>query len=35
MNYLGRQETKQLIDHLKESYPIFVEEVNTKPTINW
>lgn len=24
---LGRQETKQLIDHLKESYPILVEEV--------
>lgn len=24
---LGRQETKQLIDHLKETYPILVEEV--------
>jgi len=24
---LGRQETKQLIDHLKESYPILVDEV--------
>ncbi|MDT8859009.1 flagellar biosynthesis protein FlhA [Alkalihalobacillus sp. MEB130] len=24
---LGRQETKQLIDHLKETYPVLVEEV--------
>ncbi|MGS2776866.1 flagellar biosynthesis protein FlhA [Robertmurraya sp. GLU-23] len=28
---LGRQETKQLIDHLKESYPILVEEVTPNP----
>lgn len=28
---LGRQETKQLIDHLKESYPILVEEVSPEP----
>lgn len=28
---LGRQETKQLIDHLKESYPILVEEVTPSP----
>jgi len=28
---LGRQETKQLIDHLKESYPILVEEVTPDP----
>lgn len=28
---LGRQETKQLIDHLKESYPILVEEVSPNP----
>ncbi len=28
---LGRQETKQLIDHLKESYPILVEEVTPTP----
>ncbi|WP_068672382.1 flagellar biosynthesis protein FlhA [Oceanobacillus sp. Castelsardo] len=28
---LGRQETKQLIDHLKESYPIIVEEVTPDP----
>jgi flagellar biosynthesis protein FlhA len=28
---LGRQETKQLIDHLKESYPIVVEEVTPEP----
>ena len=28
---LGRQETKQLIDHLKESYPILVEEVSPDP----
>lgn len=28
---LGRQETKQLIDHLKESYPILVEEVTPAP----
>ncbi|WP_102271444.1 flagellar biosynthesis protein FlhA [Cytobacillus massiliigabonensis] len=28
---LGRQETKQLIDHLNESYPILVEEVTPNP----
>ncbi|WP_064093697.1 flagellar biosynthesis protein FlhA [Rossellomorea aquimaris] len=28
---LGRQETKQLIDHLQESYPILVEEVTPNP----
>jgi flagellar biosynthesis protein FlhA len=28
---LGRQETKQLIDHLQESYPILVEEVTPTP----
>ncbi|WP_059104596.1 flagellar biosynthesis protein FlhA [Shouchella shacheensis] len=28
---LGRQETKQLIDHLKESYPTLVEEVTPSP----
>ncbi|AZB42956.1 flagellar biosynthesis protein FlhA [Bacillus sp. FJAT-42376] len=28
---LGRQETKQLIDHLKEAYPILVEEVTPSP----
>lgn len=28
---LGRQETKQLIDHLKEMYPILVEEVTPDP----
>ncbi len=28
---LGRQETKQLLDHLKESYPIVVEEVTPEP----
>ncbi|KAA9025860.1 flagellar biosynthesis protein FlhA [Niallia endozanthoxylica] len=28
---LGRQETKQLIDHLKENYPILVEEVTPNP----
>ncbi|SER06786.1 flagellar biosynthesis protein FlhA [Gracilibacillus ureilyticus] len=28
---LGRQETQQLIDHLKESYPILVEEVTPEP----
>ncbi|WP_186577455.1 flagellar biosynthesis protein FlhA [Aquibacillus kalidii] len=28
---LGRQETKQLIDHLKETYPILVEEVTPDP----
>ncbi|MUV39944.1 Flagellar biosynthesis protein FlhA [Lentibacillus sp. JNUCC-1] len=28
---LGRQETKQLIDHLKESYPILVDEVSPEP----
>lgn len=28
---LGRQETKQLIDHLAEDYPILVEEVTPEP----
>lgn len=28
---LGRQETQQLIDHLKESYPILIEEVTPDP----
>ncbi len=28
---LGRQETKQLIDHLNEHYPILVEEVTPNP----
>lgn len=28
---LGRQETKQLIDHVKESYPILIEEVTPAP----
>ncbi|MBS4198972.1 flagellar biosynthesis protein FlhA [Bacillus sp. FJAT-49732] len=28
---LGRQETKQLIDHLKESFPILIEEVTPNP----
>ncbi|RDW19498.1 flagellar biosynthesis protein FlhA [Oceanobacillus arenosus] len=28
---LGRQETKQLIDHLKESYPILADEVTPEP----
>jgi flagellar biosynthesis protein FlhA len=28
---LGRQETKQLIDHLQDSYPILVEEVTPNP----
>ncbi|WP_010649281.1 flagellar biosynthesis protein FlhA [Oceanobacillus massiliensis] len=28
---LGRQETKQLVDHLRESYPILVEEVTPEP----
>ncbi|WP_163971237.1 flagellar biosynthesis protein FlhA [Oceanobacillus halotolerans] len=28
---LGRQETKELIDHLKENYPILVEEVTPEP----
>lgn len=28
---LGRQETKQLIDHLKETHPILVEEVTPEP----
>lgn len=28
---LGRQETKQLVDHLKESTPILVEEVTPSP----
>ncbi|TFE03483.1 flagellar biosynthesis protein FlhA [Jeotgalibacillus sp. R-1-5s-1] len=30
-NLLGRQETKQLIDHLQQSYPILVEEVTPSP----
>ncbi|MDQ0860111.1 flagellar biosynthesis protein FlhA [Bacillus sp. V2I10] len=30
---LGRQETKQLIDHLKESYPILAEEVTPSPLL--
>lgn len=28
---LGREETKQLIDHIKESYPILVDEVTPNP----
>lgn len=28
---LGRQETKQLIDHLKESHPVLVEDVTPNP----
>ncbi|MEK5391970.1 flagellar biosynthesis protein FlhA [Margalitia sp. FSL K6-0131] len=28
---LGRQETKQLIDHVKETFPILVEEVTPNP----
>ena len=28
---LGRQETKQLVDHLSESYPILVEEITPSP----
>ncbi|MBB6282177.1 flagellar biosynthesis protein FlhA [Geobacillus subterraneus] len=28
---LGRQETKQLIDHLKESYPVLVDDVTPNP----
>ena len=28
---LGREETKQLVEHLKESYPILVEEVTPEP----
>lgn len=28
---IGRQETKQLIDHVKESYPILIEEVTPSP----
>src|SRR5699024_7263516 len=28
---LGRQETKELIDHLKDEYPILVEEVTPEP----
>lgn len=28
---IGRQETKELIDHLKEEYPILVEEVTPEP----
>lgn len=28
---LGRQETKQLIDHLRENYPILVEEITPTP----
>ena len=31
---LGRQETKQLIDHLKETYPIVVEEVTPESIID-
>lgn len=30
-NLLGRQETQQLIDHLKDSYPILVNEVTPEP----
>ncbi|MGG1480330.1 flagellar biosynthesis protein FlhA [Bacillus smithii] len=28
---LGRQETQQLIDHMKETYPVLVEEVTPNP----
>ena len=28
---IGRQETKQLIDHVKETYPILIEEVTPNP----
>ncbi|WP_047984866.1 flagellar biosynthesis protein FlhA [Ornithinibacillus californiensis] len=28
---LGRQETKELVDHLKENYPILVEETTPEP----
>ncbi|WP_027963204.1 flagellar biosynthesis protein FlhA [Halalkalibacillus halophilus] len=28
---LGRQETQQLVDHLKETYPILVDEVTPEP----
>ena len=28
---IGRQETKELIDHLQESYPILIEEVTPNP----
>ncbi|MFT2196039.1 flagellar biosynthesis protein FlhA [Bacillus subtilis] len=28
---IGRQETKQLIDHLKDTYPVLVEEVTPNP----
>ncbi|MDQ0270212.1 flagellar biosynthesis protein FlhA [Cytobacillus purgationiresistens] len=28
---IGRQETKQLVDHLQQSYPILVEEVTPNP----
>ncbi|WP_445488225.1 flagellar biosynthesis protein FlhA [Niallia sp. 03133] len=28
---LGRQETKQLVDHVKETYPILIEEVTPNP----
>ncbi|MEG0259000.1 MAG: flagellar biosynthesis protein FlhA [Lysinibacillus sp.] len=28
---LGRQETKQLVDHLRETYPILVEELTPSP----
>ncbi|MDJ1631646.1 FHIPEP family type III secretion protein [Bacillus velezensis] len=28
---VGRQETKRLIDHLKENYPVLVEEVTPNP----
>ncbi|WP_042144804.1 flagellar biosynthesis protein FlhA [Paucisalibacillus sp. EB02] len=30
---LGRQETKELVDHLKENYPILVEEVTPEPLV--
>ena len=32
---LGRQETKQLIDHLRESLSNFSGRINTNPIINW
>src|SRR5699024_8370740 len=28
---LGRQETKELIDHMKEEYPVLIEEVTPDP----
>ena len=28
MSFLGRQETKQLIDHLKENYPILLKKLH-------